>query len=403
MNYLLSFNFEYLLMTQKICIATGTRAEWGLLSAIARQLKQLPDVELQIVVTNMHLDPRYGSTVYEIRDQGFDIDAEVPILSDSPSCSPDKDNALAMARCLAGMTEAFSSLQPDMVVILGDRFEMLAVASAAMMLGIPITHIHGGEITLGAIDDSIRHAITKMASLHLTSTETYRHRVIQMGEDPARVINTGAIGVHNALSVPVLSADELAASIGIKPDKNTILLTYHPATLDPVDPAIRFQAVIDALQRFPQLKVIVTYPNNDARSAQIIELIEQFAAANPGRVIAIPSLGMKRYLSALRHIAAVVGNSSSGIIEVPSAGIPTVNIGCRQQGRAHAESVIDCGDSSDEIYDAIRLALSTEMQTKAAECDNPYYQPDTPSRIIRAITECRIPRFSHKNFFDITF
>lgn len=390
-------------MGRKICIVTGTRAEWGLLSPIARRLKQLPEVELQIVVTNMHLDPRYGYTVNEIRDQGFDINAEVPILCDVPSDSPDKDNAMAMARCMAGMTEAFSQLCPDMIVILGDRFEMLAVASAAMMLGIPIVHLHGGEITLGAIDDSIRHAITKMASLHLTSTEAYRRRVIQMGEDPERVINTGAIGVYNALSVPVMTADELAASIGMKPDRNTILLTYHPATLDPADPADRFQAIIDALKRMPEVKVIVTYPNNDARSRGIIEKIKQFAAANPDRVVAIPSLGMKRYLSALHYVGAVVGNSSSGIIEVPSAGIPTVDIGCRQQGRAHAESVIKCGDSSDEIYTAIRQALSPEMQAKAAKADNPYYQPDTPERIVRAIMDCRLPRFSSKSFHDITF
>lgn len=388
---------------KRICIVTGTRAEWGLLSPIAKRLSEMPEVELQIVATNMHLDRRFGHTVDEITAQGFKVDAMVPIHSDTPDPDSRKENALAMARCMAGMTEALSGLDPDLIVILGDRYEMLATASAAMMQGIPIVHLHGGEITLGAVDDSIRHAITKMASLHLASTEAYRQRIIQMGEDPERVVNTGAIGVHNALSVEPMPLDELNRSIGAELDRNTVLLTYHPATLDPADPAERFGAILDALDRRPDLKVLITYPNNDARSAGIIEMIERYRAARPERVTVVPSLGMRRYLSALRYVGAVAGNSSSGIIEVPSAGIPTIDIGCRQEGRAAAESVIHCGDSTDEIFDALTLAFSDRGRAIAANCTNPYYKPDTLERIVGAITESDLRRYSPKHFHDINF
>lgn len=388
-------------MTRKICIVTGTRAEWGLLCPIARELSRHPDVEVQIIATNMHLDPRYGHTIDEIRAAGFEPDRCVAIHSSDPDPDPHKENALAAARCMEGMTRALSDLQPDMVVILGDRYEMIAVASAALLLGIPIAHLHGGEITLGAVDDSIRHAITKMASLHLTSTESYRQRVIQMGENPSTVINTGAIGVYNIANLPVISADELSQSIGMDIDRNTILLTYHPATLDPADPAERFGAIVEALKSMPEVKVLITYPNNDSRSAAIIEAIHRFEADCPDRVKVVPSLGMARYISALHAVGAVVGNSSSGIIEVPSAGIPTVDIGIRQQGRVAAESVIHCGDTASEIHAAIRRALSPQMQETAARCANPYYRPDTLDRIVDAIVSFRAPRFSSKTFFDI--
>lgn len=386
---------------KKICIATGTRAEWGLLSPVAALLRSNPDVELQIVATNMHLDPRFGHTIDEITAAGFNVDRQVPIHSSSPDPDSHKENALQMARCLAGMTDALAELRPDILLILGDRFEMLATASAAMMLGIPIAHIHGGESTIGAVDDSIRHAITKLASLHLTATEAYRQRVIQMGENPAMVINTGAPGVYNALNIAPLSAEQLAQSIGLRPDHRTILLTYHPATLDPVDPAIRFQAILDAVAAIPDIKAIITYPNNDARSARLIEMIRHFAASRPDSVVAIPSLGMIRYISALHHIGAVVGNSSSGIIEVPSAGIPTVDIGIRQLGRDRAQSVISCGDSACEIRHAIEKALSPEMQQLARSAENPYFKPDTPRLIVDALLQADIPHFPTKKFNDI--
>lgn len=387
--------------TRKICIVTGTRAEWGLLSPIARELQLLPEVELQIVVTNMHLDPRYGYTVEEITTQGFTVNAKVEI-HDSSADDSDASKVKAMARCCEGMADALSALSPDIIVILGDRYEMLAVASTAMMLGIPIAHLHGGEITLGAVDNSIRHAITKMSSLHLASTEAYRQRIIQMGELPERVINTGAIGVHNALKTPVMPLEQLAESIGFTPDRRTILLTYHPATLDNESPTKRFKAITDAIERLPNdIKVLITYPNNDARGLEIIRCIEGYKAANPYRVFVIPSLGMRRYISALHYVGAVVGNSSSGIIEVPSTGIPTVDIGIRQQGRDASKSVIHCGDTADEIFSALQLAFSSEFQDFSKTVHNPYFKPDTLQIIVDALTKTDITANEIKQFYDL--
>lgn len=387
---------------KKICIATGTRAEWGLLSPIARELQQREDTELQIVATNMHLDPRYGHTVDEITGQGFTVNACVDMSMPGQDTDSDLSKAEAMALCTDGMAKAFYKLNPDLLVILGDRYEMLSTATAAMMLGIPIAHIHGGEITLGAVDNSIRHAITKMASLHLTSTEAYRRRVIQMGEMPERVINTGAIGVYNAMHVPAIPKQELEDSIGMKLDRDTILLTYHPVTLDRERPSVRFRAILDALDRRPDLKILITYPNNDAGGREIIAMIEEYRRMHPDRVTVVPSLGMRRYLSSLLHIGAVVGNSSSGIIEVPSAGIPTVNIGIRQKGRISAGSVIHCGDSTDEIFNALEIALSDKFRQEAAHTSNPYFRPDTLHKIVKALTECHISRFEEKPFYDLT-
>lgn len=384
---------------RKICIITGTRAEWGLLETIARQLRDRKDTQLQIVATNMHLDPRYGHTVDEIEAGGYRVDARVAMASDDDSRTA---RIKAMGQCMSGMADAFAALKPDLAVILGDRYEMLAVASAALMSGIPIAHLHGGEITNGAIDDSIRHAITKMASLHLTSTEGHRRRVIRMGEAPERVINTGAIGVYNAINEPVMSLSELEESLGgMKVDRRTVIVTFHAATLDPADPADRFAALLEALDRQEDVNVIMTYPNNDRQGRRLIAMIEEYAAARRGRVLAVPTLGKRRYLSALRYAGAVVGNSSSGIIEVPSAGIPTVDIGIRQQGREASEAVIHCGDSADEISGAIRLALSPEGRERAAGAANPYGGPDTLKKIIDALTLTPLEALRTKTFYDI--
>lgn len=384
---------------RKICIITGTRAEWGLLETIARQLRDRKDTQLQIVATNMHLDPRYGHTVDEIEAGGYRVDARVAMASDDDSWTA---RIKAMGQCMNGMADAFAALKPDLAVILGDRYEMLAVASAALMSGIPIAHLHGGEITNGAIDDSIRHAITKMASLHLTSTEGHRRRVIRMGEAPDRVINTGAIGVYNAINEPVMSLTELEKSLGgMKVDRRTVIVTFHAATLDPADPADRFAALLEALDRQEDVNVIMTYPNNDRQGRRLIAMIEEYAAARRGRVLAVPTLGKRRYLSALRYAGAVVGNSSSGIIEVPSAGIPTVDIGIRQQGREASEAVIHCGDSADEISGAIRLALSPEGRERAARAANPYGGPDTLKKIIDALTLTPLEALRTKTFYDI--
>lgn len=383
---------------RKIAIATGTRADWGLLSGIAVALRERPDCRVTVLATNMHLQARYGMTLNEIKADGFDdiITVPMPDTGDTPTGTID-----AMAACMSGMARALGSLRPDLIVILGDRFEMLATATAALMMRIPIVHISGGEISEGAIDDSIRHAITKMATLHLTSTEPYRRRVIAMGEEPDRVLNTGSIGVWNLLNEPLMSRSDLEQSIGFTLPAGSLLVTYHPATLDNADTSARCGELLSALDRFPDSHILITYPNNDARGRIIIDMIEAYAARNPQRVRVIPSLGKLRYLSALRCVSAVVGNSSSGIIEVPSMGIPTVNIGIRQRGRLCSDSVIHCGDSADEIAAAIAKALSPEGQATARTASNPYVRPDTLELSVRAIAETPLDRLSSKKFYDI--
>lgn len=382
---------------RKIAVATGTRADWGLLSGISRALAERPDCHVDILATNMHLNPRYGNTLSEIIADGFPEPVRIPI----PDSTDSPVGAVgAMARCMEGMAAELDRLHPDLIVILGDRFEMLATATAALMLRIPIVHIAGGEISEGAIDDSIRHAITKMSALHLTATEPYRQRVIAMGEAPERVINTGAIGVYNIMHEPLMTCEELEASVGISLTEGSMLVTYHPATLDDSDPATHCDALLAALDRFPESNVLITYPNNDSRGRVIIDRIEAYGRTNPGRVRVIPSLGKLRYLSALRCVSAVVGNSSSGIVEVPSMGIPTVDIGIRQRGRLCGDSVIHCGDSTEEIARAITFALSNEGQRKARESENPYFRPDTLEIMVKAIAETPLETLRSKNFYD---
>lgn len=382
----------------KIAVITSTRADWGLLSPLAKELNERPYVDLSIVATNMHLDPSRGMTVNEIEADGFRVDYRVDM---SPESDSPLATALAMSRCSAGMADAFARLRPDMIVILGDRYEMLAVASAATVMGIPIAHISGGEITEGAFDDNIRHAISKLSSLHFATTDEHRQRLIAMGEQPELVANAGALGVYNILNLKLMTKEELEKSLDFKFADQTFLVTYHPATNDPADPADRFADLLAALDRFPEARIIITYPNNDPRSRQIISMIEQYAAISADRVKAVPSLGRVRYLSALKFASAVIGNSSSGIVEVPSSGIPTVDIGIRQRGRTAAPSVIHCGDSTDEIHAAICKAISPEFKEFAATTLNPYENPNTAKIIADKITSVPASSLLPKRFYDI--
>lgn len=355
----------------RICIATSTRADWGLLSPLAAELRSRPGVELQILATNMHLMEEYGMTVDEIERQGFQVSARVPMPLYGEG---EASRVRAMAACMDGTARALDRLRPDIIVILGDRYEMLAIASAAAVMTIPIAHIAGGEVSEGAIDDNIRHAITKLSAIHFTATEPYRRRVIQMGEDPARVINAGALGVWNILNQPLMTLPELEANLRFKfAPSRTIIATFHPVTLEgeTVDP------MLEALGSIPGLKTIITYPNNDAGSEPIISRIRQFAAARPDTVLVVKSLGMIRYLSAVKYAAAVVGNSSSGIVEVPSLGVPTVDIGRRQHGRLSGPSVLHCPCDATAIKATIEKALSPETRALAAKKQNPYHRPDT--------------------------
>lgn len=387
-------------MPYRICIATSTRADWGLLTPLAGVLRDNPQVGLQILATNMHLSRRCGMTVDEITDAGFTVDARVPmeVEGDSPA-----DRVRAMALCLEGTADAFERLCADAVIILGDRYEMLAVASAAAMMRIPVIHIAGGTVSEGAVDDSIRHAITKLASLHLAETDEARRRIIQMGEAPGRVVATGALGVWNIMNQPLLSRAELEESLdGFRLDpESTLLVTYHPATLDNDDPAARFNELLGALDMFPCSNILLTHPNNDAGGEAIAALVEDYARANPDRVKAVTSLGMRRYLSALRHVAAVVGNSSSGIVEVPSMHIPTVDVGIRQKGRLCSSSVIHCADDCESITEAIATALSPEGRRRARRATNPYYRPDTVALMVKAILDFMPRRAEAKRFHNL--
>lgn len=383
---------------RRIVIFTGTRADWGILSRVAVALSRRDDVALTVAATNMHLSERFGHTVDEIRADGFDP-VRLPMDADAADAP---GRIAAMASCMTAAGRLLDRLKPDIAVILGDRFEMLACAAACAMSNVPIAHIAGGEISEGAIDDSIRHAITKLSALHLTATEPYRRRVIAMGEDPARVINTGALGVDNlaGLADPV-SRKALEEFTGITLDRDTILVTYHPATLDPGDIDARVDALTDAIDRSRAARALITYPNNDARGRRVIEILKAYSAMRPETVSLIPSLGRRRYHSALQYVGAVVGNSSSGLVEVPSAGIPTVDIGIRQRGRIAGPSVIHADDDAASIAAAIDKALSPEMQALAAKRDNPYFKADTLARVTDAIATFPLGDLRIKKFHDI--
>lgn len=383
---------------RKVCIATGTRADWGLLSGIAKRLNSRPDIELQIIATNMHLSEKFGNTWQEIERDGLTITRRVPMTTDTDDA---RGTVKAMSECMTGMADAFAKLQPDILVILGDRYEMLATASAALLFRIPIAHIAGGAISQGAYDESIRHAITKMSHIHLTETEEYRRRVIQLGENPDRVINTGAIGVYNIMHMDYIPHDELEKEIGTTIPEKTLLATFHPATLETISPEVQCKNLLAALDSHPDYKVIFTYPNNDTNGKIIIDLINRYAAEHSERCVVYPSLGMRRYLSALRCVAAVVGNSSSGIVEVPSMRIPTLNIGIRQNGRLAADSVVNCGVTCEEISKGLDIVLSDEFRKKARTTINPYYQPDTLTKIVEAIAETPLDNIIIKPFYDI--
>lgn len=383
---------------KRVCFITSTRADWGLLKPLAAMVRESGSMELQIIATNMHLLREFGHTVDEIEQDGFAVNERVPM---EVAGDDEYSRAKAMARCADGIADALKRLNPDAVVILGDRYEMLAAASVAAVMLIPIVHIAGGEISEGAVDDSIRHAITKLSTLHLTATEPYRRRVIQMGEGPERVVNTGAVGAWNARNVAQLERRELEDFLGIPLEGPVAVVTYHPATLDDRPVGELTKEFLNALEEHPEFTYIITYPNNDAHGAAIIPLLQDFAKRHPDNVRLVQSLGMKRYQNLLRYACMAIGNSSSGIVEVPSWGIPTIDVGIRQRGRLCADSVIHCGTSSAEISAAITEAL---QRGRNPEQVNPYYQPDTPAIMFGALERFveGLPT-EPKTFYDINY
>ena len=383
-------------MTRKIAVFTGTRAEYGLLYWLMKDIQANPHLQLQTIVAAMHLSPEFGSTWQQIESDGFRIDAKVEMLLSS-------DTSTGIVKSLGlgtiGFADALQKLSPDILIVLGDRFEALAVVQAALIMRIPVAHLHGGEVTEGAYDDAIRHAITKMSYLHFTATEPYRQRVIQMGESPQRVFNVGAFGLDHLMRSPKMPNAKLIDSLGFDPGEKYFLVTYHPATLANENPVETFAALLTALDKFPNYKVVLTYPNADNGGRSIIPLLEQYAATQPDRVLAIPSLGFRRYLSVMAGASVVIGNSSSGIIEAPSFGVPTVNIGARQTGRLAATSVLHCSSNATQIQEAIDVAISLKFQVEAKETVNPYGQGDASQKVVSILE--KTPLLNVKTFHDI--
>ncbi|PHX05788.1 UDP-N-acetylglucosamine 2-epimerase [Vibrio splendidus] len=382
---------------KKVAVFTGTRAEYGLLFWLLKDIQSDPALTLQLLVSGMHLSPEFGDTYKQIEKDGFLIDEKIEILlsSDSPV-----GTAKSMGLGVLGFADALSRLAPDVLVILGDRFEALTAAQTAMILRIPIIHLHGGEITEGAYDDAIRHAITKLSYLHGTSTDEYRNRVIQLGESPERVKNVGAIGLDHLNRGSFMTISELSESLNFDLTGPYFVVTYHPVTLGDESPEDSFQALLDALDEYPNHQIILTYPNADDGGRRIIPMLEAYAAKQPSRVLAIPSLGQIRYLSSVKHAAAVIGNSSSGIIEVPAFDVPTVNIGSRQKGRLAAKSVLNCEPSLASITEAISDAVKRNYKLDGETIINPYGQGNTSGQVIEMLKSLRFER--SKAFHDLT-
>lgn len=383
-------------MTKKIAVFTGTRAEYGLLYWLLKDIQADSELSLQLLVSGMHLSPEFGETYRQIEKDGFIIDEKIEILLSSDSAV---GTAKSMGLGVLGFADALSRLAPDALIILGDRFEALAVAQTAMILRIPVIHLHGGEITEGAYDDAIRHAITKLSYLHATSTEEYRQRVIQLGEAPDRVFNVGAIGLDHLKRGSFMSVEELSESLNFSLRQPYLVATYHPVTLAEEEPVSSFNALLNALDAFPDVQVILTYPNADDGGRKIIPLLEAYASKYCDRVLAVPSLGQVRYLSAIKHAATVVGNSSSGIIEVPSFNVPTVDIGMRQKGRLAAASVLHCEATALAIQSSLKRALDGSYKQGNTQIHNPYGQGNASQKVISILKKLKFAAV--KSFYDM--
>lgn len=386
---------------RKICFVTGTRAEYGILSRLMLSLKKDDSVELQIIATNMHLSPEFGMTVREIEDDGLRVDRKVEMLLSSDTAV---GTVKSMGLASIGLADAYADLEPDLIVILGDRYEMLAAASAALIFGIPVAHLHGGEITEGAYDDSIRHAITKLSFLHFTSTEEYRDNVIQMGEQPESVFWVGALGADNVSSGDMMSLQDLEDSLSFKLGDDFLLVTFHPVTKEPGQAEAQTQALLDSLERVLDAhKILFTLPNSDTDGRVIGKMVRDWVQGHQDKAIAVTSLGRKRYYSALGHCKAVIGNSSSGLCEAPSFRKPTLNIGIRQQGRAQGNTVVNCDPTPESISEGLGKVLSREfIDFVSREGSNPYVKPDTLASIMTVLKEFPIPKHAVKHFHKTT-
>lgn len=384
-------------MKRKICVVTGTRAEYGLLYWLMKEIENNNNLELQLIVTGMHLSPEFGLT-YQTIEKEFKIDKKIEmLLSSDTSIGISKSMGLAQI----SFAESYDELKPDIVIVLGDRYEIFSATSVAMISRIPIAHIAGGETTEGAFDEAIRHSITKMSHLHFTATEKYKNRVIQLGEHPSRVFNVGGMGIENIKRLKLLSKDEFEKSIEFKLNSKNILVTFHPVTLENSTAKEQFQQLLDAIDELEDTNIIFTKANSDTDGRVINQMIDEYVIKNSHKSIGFTSLGQLRYLSALQFVDAVVGNSSSGLGEAPSFRIGTINIGDRQKGRIKASSVIDCEPNEKSILEAFKKLYSKEFQEDLKTTINPYGDGCASQKIVEVIKNVDLENILKKSFYDL--
>lgn len=382
---------------RKIAVVTGSRAEYGLLKPLLKAIEAETNMQLSLLVTGMHLAPKFGNTYKQIEEDGFTIDAKV---EDSLDSDTSVAVTKAMGTVLIGFADVLDEIQPDILVVLGDRSEILSAVIAAVIANVPVAHIHGGETTEGAYDEYIRHALTKMSQLHFTSTETYRNRVIQLGEHPDRVFNVGAIGIDSIRQLELYDKKAFEASVSKSLDKNSALITFHPVTLESATASLQFGELLQALDKLEETTLIFTKPNSDRDGLIIIEMIDDYVSKNPDKAIAFPSLGQLRYLSALQYVTFVIGNSSSGILEVPYFKIPTINIGDRQKGRIAPESVIHCAPYCESISEAIGKSQDAHFRKLIKNQKNLYGDGHATKEIVRQLHKFDITK-TKKVFHDL--
>ena len=383
---------------RKICVITGTRAEYGLLTPLLYEIERDIDLQLQLIVTGMHLSLEFGLTFKTIENE-FKIDKKIEILlSSDTSIGISKSMGLAQI----SFAEAYEELKPDIIVVLGDRYEIFSAVSSAMVSQIPIAHISGGELTEGLIDEAIRHSITKMSHIHFVATDEYRNRVIQLGENPKNVYNFGEIGLDNIINLSLYSKENFEKSINFKLDKKSLLITYHPTTLDNLDEIINdFQNILDVLESLTQTTLIFTKANSDKGGRKINSMIDEYVLANSHKAIVFTSLGQLRYLSALQYVDAVVGNTSSGLVEAPSFKIGTINIGDRQRGRIKANSVISSDVNVNSLQKAFKKLYSKEFQSILTKVKNPYYNKGASQKTKEIIKKINLKNILKKSFYNI--
>jgi len=381
----------------RICVITGTRAEYGLLRWVMDGINKSETLELQIIVTGMHLSPEFGMTVNDIEYDGFQVNKKLEMLlsSDTP-VGVTKSTGLATI----SFADAFNELSPDIVILLGDRFELLAASTAAMIACIPIAHIHGGETTEGAFDEAIRHSITKMSHLHFVAADPYRQRVIQLGENPKYVFNVGGLGVDNIKKLKLLNLKELEKSLSFKLLEKNFIITFHPVTLENNSSEAQMSELLKSLDELKDVGLIFTMPNSDTDGRVIFKLVEDFCRARTNAAN-YKSLGQLRYLSCLKYCDVVIGNSSSGLLEAPSFKIPTVNIGDRQKGRIVAKSVINCHAKSQNISEAISNALALKSKNDLVDIKNPYGNGGASQRIVNILEKINLNGIIKKKFHDL--